>query len=108
MAKPFFTEDWEKWTPEELSRARSRLAGFIEATPDKEKLLREVSLGKLACTDSEQTLCQFQQYSVEKRIFKVYKVVYSDSDRKITSVLRDFSNHNKKVIGNHIEKCEFV
>ena len=38
MAKPFFTEDWEKWTPEELSRARSRLAGFIEATPDKEKL----------------------------------------------------------------------
>ena len=43
MAKPFFTEDWEKWTHEELSRARSRLAGFIEATPDKDKLLREVS-----------------------------------------------------------------
>jgi len=42
MAKPFFNEDWEKLTPEELSRDRARLAGFIEATPDKDKLLRQV------------------------------------------------------------------
>ena len=44
MAKPFFNDDWEALSTEELSRARARLAGFIEATPDTEKLLREVSI----------------------------------------------------------------
>ena len=43
MAKPFFEDNWESSSLEEISRARARLAGFIEATPDKEKLLREVS-----------------------------------------------------------------
>ena len=42
MAKPYFDENWEKLTKEEMSNARSQLAGFIEATPDKDKLLREV------------------------------------------------------------------
>ena len=44
MAKVFFGEDWTKWTPEELYRARARLAGFVEGTPDSLKLLREVRL----------------------------------------------------------------
>jgi hypothetical protein len=43
MAKPFFNDDWESLSQEELSRARARLSGFTEATPDTEKLLREVS-----------------------------------------------------------------
>ena len=42
MAKPFFEEDWEKLTKEELSRARSKLSGFIEGIPEKDKVLREV------------------------------------------------------------------
>ena len=42
MAKPFFDAEWEKLTEEELSRERARLSGFIEATPDKDKLLRQV------------------------------------------------------------------
>ena len=37
MAKKFFDNEWEKLTTEELSRARAKLSGFIEATPDKEK-----------------------------------------------------------------------
>ena len=44
MAKKFFDNEWEKLTTEELSRARAKLSGFIEATPDKEKLLREVCI----------------------------------------------------------------
>ena len=44
MAKPFFEEDWEKLTKEELSRARSKLSGFIEGIPEKDKVLREVRL----------------------------------------------------------------
>ena len=43
MAKVFFNDDWESMSKEELDRARSRLSGFIEATPDADKLLREVS-----------------------------------------------------------------
>jgi hypothetical protein len=42
MAKPFFPQDWESLTVEELATARARLAGFIEAVPDREKILREV------------------------------------------------------------------
>jgi len=42
MALPFFPDEWESLLPEELSTARAKLAGFIEAVPDKEKLLREV------------------------------------------------------------------
>ena len=42
MAKPFFPEDWESISAEELTTARARLAGFIEAVPDKDKDLREV------------------------------------------------------------------
>jgi ubiquinone/menaquinone biosynthesis C-methylase UbiE len=42
MAKPFFPQDWETLTAEDLATARARLAGFIEAVPDREKVLREV------------------------------------------------------------------
>jgi len=42
MATPFFPKTWEDFTPEELTTARARLAGFVEAVPDKEKILREV------------------------------------------------------------------
>jgi len=42
MATPFFKTEWETLTAEELNTARAKLAGFIEATPDKEKILREV------------------------------------------------------------------
>ena len=42
MAKAFFNDDWETLTPEELSRERARLSGFVEGTPDSNKLLREV------------------------------------------------------------------
>jgi len=42
MAIPFFQKEWETITSEELSTARARFAGFIEAVPDKEKVLREV------------------------------------------------------------------
>nr|CAH0099586.1 unnamed protein product [Daphnia galeata] len=42
MAIPFFQKEWETITAEELSTARARFAGFIEAVPDKEKVLREV------------------------------------------------------------------
>ena len=42
MAAVFFPENWESFTKEELLTARARLAGFIEATPDKEQILREV------------------------------------------------------------------
>nr|CAH0102643.1 unnamed protein product [Daphnia galeata] len=41
MAKPFFPQDWESLTVEELATARTRLAGFIEAVSDREKILRE-------------------------------------------------------------------
>jgi hypothetical protein len=44
MAKPFFPADWVSLTPEELATARAKLAGFIEALPDKEKILREVKI----------------------------------------------------------------
>lgn len=43
MAKPFFPKDWETLTAEDLATARARLAGFIEAVPDREKVLREVT-----------------------------------------------------------------
>ena len=43
MASPFFADDWETATPEELVSNRAKLAGFIEAIPDNEKMLREVS-----------------------------------------------------------------
>ena len=43
MAKPFFPKEWETLTVEELATARARLAGFIEAVPDREKILREVN-----------------------------------------------------------------
>ena len=42
MAKPFFLQDWETLTAEDLATSRARLAGFIEAVPDREKVLREV------------------------------------------------------------------
>jgi len=42
MATPFFKTEWETMTAEELNMARAKLAGFIEATPDNEKVLREV------------------------------------------------------------------
>ncbi|KAK4004426.1 hypothetical protein OUZ56_006159 [Daphnia magna] len=41
MAKPFFPQDWESLTVEELATARAKLAGFIEAVPDREKIIRE-------------------------------------------------------------------
>ncbi len=43
MAVNFFPDNWESMSTEELSSARSRLAGFIEAVPDKDKELKEVS-----------------------------------------------------------------
>jgi hypothetical protein len=39
MAKEFFKDDWEKLSAEEINRTRARMAGFIEATPDSDKLL---------------------------------------------------------------------
>jgi hypothetical protein len=46
MAKKFFPEDWEKISKEEMVRARARLSGFIESIPDKDKSIRDVSMGK--------------------------------------------------------------
>nr|CAH0105921.1 unnamed protein product [Daphnia galeata] len=40
-ALAYFFGDWESLTVEELATARARLAGFIEAVPDREKILRE-------------------------------------------------------------------
>ena len=42
MATPFFPDEWEALTAEQLATARARLAGFIEAVPDKDKILIEV------------------------------------------------------------------
>ena len=42
MATPFFAKEWETLTSEELALARAKLAGFTEAVPDKDRLLREV------------------------------------------------------------------
>jgi hypothetical protein len=42
MAKPFFDDDWEAVSKEELAACRAQLLGFIEAVPDKEKELKEV------------------------------------------------------------------
>jgi hypothetical protein len=44
MATPFFIDDWEKITKEELDRSRARLSGFIEATTDKDRLSQDVSI----------------------------------------------------------------
>jgi hypothetical protein len=44
MATPFFIDDWEKIAKEELDRSRARLSGFIEATTDKDRLIRDVSI----------------------------------------------------------------
>ena len=44
MATPFFPDKWDTITAEELTTARARLAGFIEAVPDKDKVLREVRI----------------------------------------------------------------
>ena len=42
MAAPFFAENWETLSKEELASARARFAGFIEAVPDKDRALKEV------------------------------------------------------------------
>ena len=44
MAKKFFPEDWEKISHDEMIRARSRLAGFTESIPDKDKAIKDVSM----------------------------------------------------------------
>ena len=46
MAKKFFGDDWECLQKDELLRARARLSGFIEATTDRDKLIRDVSIVK--------------------------------------------------------------
>lgn len=43
MASPFFADNWETATHEELVSSKAKLAGFIEAIPDSERRLREVS-----------------------------------------------------------------
>ena len=45
MAKKFFVDDWEKLSKDELNTARARLSGFIESTTEKEKTIRDVSIG---------------------------------------------------------------
>jgi len=42
MALPFFSNDWETATHEEMMSSKAKLAGFIEAIPDSEKRSREV------------------------------------------------------------------
>ena len=42
MATVFFPSTWEALTPEELANSRARLSGFIEAVPEKDKIIREV------------------------------------------------------------------
>jgi hypothetical protein len=42
MAITLFSKTWEAFTTEELNAARVRLTGFVEATADKEIVLREV------------------------------------------------------------------
>ena len=42
MAAPFFAANRESLTKEELNTVRAKLVGFIEATPDEERLLQEV------------------------------------------------------------------
>jgi hypothetical protein len=46
MAKKFFGDDWECLQKDELLRSRARLSGFIEATTDRDKLIRDVSILK--------------------------------------------------------------
>ena len=46
MAKKFFPEDWETIPMEEMIRARSRLSGFIESIPDKDRAIKDVSIKK--------------------------------------------------------------
>ena len=50
MASPSFSDNWETATPEVMVSSRAKLAGFIEAIPDGEKRLREVSC-VFKCTD---------------------------------------------------------
>jgi len=42
MATPFVLKQWETLTSEELALAWAKLAGFTEAVPDKDRILREV------------------------------------------------------------------
>ena len=68
MATPFLQKEWETITSEELATARARFTGFIEAVPDKEKVLRDVntnqnikhSIGKWKCMT-----CVCVRYSVK-------------------------------------------
>ena len=41
MAQKFLPDDWETMEKDELLRSRSRLSGFIEAVPDKDKLIKD-------------------------------------------------------------------
>ena len=41
MAQKFFPDDWETMEKDELLCSRSRLSGFIEAVPDKDKLIKD-------------------------------------------------------------------
>ena len=55
MAKKFFPDEWEKLSKEEMINARSRLAGFIESTTEKEKTIRDVSTKMFLSSNSKLT-----------------------------------------------------
>ena len=80
MAKEFFNEQWEKLSKEELSRARARLSGFIEATPDSDKLLREVSIIFPRCLSDNCLKVQEPQDTI-KGIFIYKKLVTVHKNR---------------------------
>jgi len=42
MAVPFFPDNWADISKEDLTTCRARLAGFIEAVPEKDKDLKKV------------------------------------------------------------------
>jgi hypothetical protein len=43
MATAFFSSTWETLATEELANSRARLSGFIEAVPERDKIVREVT-----------------------------------------------------------------
>jgi len=44
MAVTFFPDNWSDLSKEDLTTCRARLAGFIEAVPEKDKDLKKVFL----------------------------------------------------------------
>jgi hypothetical protein len=106
MATPFLQKEWETITSEELATARARFTGFIEAVPDKEKVLREVytnqnikhSVGKWKCMT-----CVCVRYSVKNLTWKLRLRLHV----KVTSLTINHSRTDYKLhVISHEQKPE--